>query len=62
MRFAPRDESRVVLRDMIMKMMGGETRARREPLVVALLALVLGPRGVVGRRMFSDPVFVEFLF
>ena len=58
-RFETRDESRVVLRDMIMKMMGGEIPARREPLVVAQLALVLGPPGVVRWRMFYYAVYFE---
>ena len=54
-----RDESRVVLRGVIMKAMLLETIGSREPLVVALLALVLGPAGVVGRRMSCGPVSVE---
>jgi hypothetical protein len=59
LRFETRDESRVVLRDMIMKMMGGEVPVRREPLVVAQLALVLGPPGVVRWRMFYYAVYFE---
>jgi hypothetical protein len=42
-----------------MKAMLLETPGSREPLVVALLALVLGPAGVVGRRMLCDPVSVK---